>query len=162
MEYGQQRVPMPAMDRREEVAPITHVRVINRNEFPIEDRYDSELFTFEPNQRVTIPRPVASHIFGLDIVNPQERVWYCAKRFGWNLPGMQKEALERFNNISIVPVFLKLVEITPEPAEAEPKRGPGRPPGSRTKYRPPSEREGQPEEDDEAAAETGDGDKTAS
>lgn len=135
-----QRTPMPLEDRIDEQQPITHVRVVNRNPFTIEDRYNSEIFTFEPNKRVTVPRFVAQHIFGLGM-QPQEQLFYCMRRFGWNIPSMAENQFSQakmyFNNISITPVMMRLVEIEPD-TDPRPTRAPG-PPASRSRYKPPTD-----------------------
>lgn len=135
--------PMELNDRLEEPQPITHVRVINRNTFPIEDKFNSEEFVFEPGKRLVIPYVVAQHIFGLGLP-PKEQLQHCQKRFGWNTPATMDAARMHFDNISIAPVYMRLVEVTPPPDFVdEPPRRPGRPPG-RSRYKAPGETDGEP------------------
>jgi hypothetical protein len=65
--------------------PEAHIRirVINRNNRIIKDRYDGVPFTFKPNDPVAVTQAQAHHFFGwpgdLDY-----RTIHMAKRFGWN------------------------------------------------------------------------------
>lgn len=139
------RSAMPLYDRVEEPPQVTHVRVINRNTFEIEDRYDGEVFLFKPSVRVTVPYVVAQHIFGLDM-NPKEQLYHCMRRFGWNTPNTMENAQMYFNNISIAPVFMKLVEATPDPDFPEPQRRQVAKPPGRSRYKPPGEDDDDPED----------------
>ena len=64
---------------------IHRLRVINRNDFVITDRYDGVPFTFPPNEPVDLSLEAAGHILGYpaerDLMN-----MHMAKRWGWNRP----------------------------------------------------------------------------
>lgn len=70
--------PLPA------AAPV-FVKVTNRNNRFIKDRFDGVPFTFKPNEPVSITQAQAQHFFGY----PQDiegRALHMAKRYGWNTP----------------------------------------------------------------------------
>jgi hypothetical protein len=64
---------------------IHRLRVINRNEFIIRDRYDGVPYNFVPDEYVDLPLDAAQHILGYpaerDVMN-----LHMAKRWGWNRP----------------------------------------------------------------------------
>lgn len=64
---------------------IHRLRVTNRNDFPIRDRYDGVPYVFAPNESVDLPLDAAGHILGYpaerDVMN-----LHMAKRWGWNRP----------------------------------------------------------------------------
>lgn len=66
-------------------SPIHKLRVINRNDFTIRDRYDGVPYVFEPNVSVDLSLEAARHIIGYpaerDVMN-----LHMAKRWGWNRP----------------------------------------------------------------------------
>jgi len=112
------RMPMPMYNPQPalpEGSP-SHVRIVNNNDFLIEDRYDGELFSFPHGEKITVPYIVAMHIFGLGQA-AQEQLMYCVRRFGWHtgtVDGMDT-AKKKFAKVSISPVFMRLVEVPPEP-----------------------------------------------
>lgn len=64
---------------------IHMVRVVNRNPFPIRDRYDGVPFEFLTNVPMSLPPDVAQHILGYP-GDPEDMQRHMAKRWGWNLP----------------------------------------------------------------------------
>lgn len=91
---------------------ILHVRVMNRNDFPINDMYDSVPYVFEPNLPISIPVDAAAHIFGwYEGVDPQQMRRYCQRRFGWNTPAMQasNQNNDWFDKLDIKPMLYRLV-----------------------------------------------------
>ncbi len=64
---------------------IQKIRVVNRNDFTIRDRYDGVPYVFEPGKAVDLPPEVAEHILGYP--GEAEDMWrHMSKRWGWNLP----------------------------------------------------------------------------
>ena len=64
---------------------IHRLRVINRNDFAIRDRYDGVPYIFTPDEYVDLPLDAAQHILGY----PADRdvmELHMAKRWGWNRP----------------------------------------------------------------------------
>lgn len=75
----------------------THVRVLNRNDFVITDRYDGVPYSFAPGKETKLAMDAAAHIFGWP-VNPDESVRlvvgdggavqpdlaHVCRRWGWN------------------------------------------------------------------------------
>ena len=64
---------------------IHRLRVVNHNDFPIQDRYDGVPLVFPPNESIDISLEAARHILGY----PAERDLmnlHMAKRWGWNRP----------------------------------------------------------------------------
>jgi hypothetical protein len=91
---------------------ILHVRVINKNDFPITDMYDSVPYTFVPNMPVTIPVDAAAHIFGWwEGCDPAVMKRHCQKRFGWNTPEMQSanQHEEFYKRLELKPMLYRLV-----------------------------------------------------
>jgi hypothetical protein len=69
---------------------VTHARVTNHNEFPIDDRYDGIPYVFKPGIALTIPLDAAAAIFGMPvdddgIVTFAPDTAYMARRWGWNV-----------------------------------------------------------------------------
>lgn len=91
-----------------------NVKVINRNDFPITDRFDGVPYVFPPNTPVSIPIDAAHHIFGwhqgVDMMLVQRHV---QKRLGWNTPDMEKDgrASRFFENLEIAPILYRMVEV---------------------------------------------------
>lgn len=106
-----------------EVSTTVHLKVTNRNKFPIKDMYDGVPFVFEPSKALKIPLDAAMHIFGWhpDATNEDVRKYTC-RRMGWNTAEMMKEGLDRqyFDKIKFQPITYKLVELSDEddPAQA--------------------------------------------
>lgn len=64
---------------------IQRVRVVNRNDFTINDRFDGVPVVFEPNKTVDLPLEVAEHIFHYP-GDTEDMYRHMARRWGWNLP----------------------------------------------------------------------------
>jgi hypothetical protein len=98
------------------------VRVINRNEFVIEDMFDGVPYTFPPGTTVTVDPPTAQHIFGYP-GDPDYMHLYMSKRWGWNDPKIHHER-DRSNlplwkrwcqKVEIKPITFDLVERDADP-----------------------------------------------
>jgi len=64
---------------------IRRLRVINRNDFTIRDRYDGVPYEFRPDEYVDMPLDAAAHILGYP-GEAEHRALHMAKRWGWNRP----------------------------------------------------------------------------
>ena len=102
---------------------VMNVKIVNRNDFPISDRFDGVPYVFEQNRAVAIPIDAANHIFGwypeVDMAIVKRHV---QKRMGWNTPDMDKDGrAERFwQNLDITPILYRMVPVEAEPANAKP------------------------------------------
>lgn len=106
--------------------PLLQVRIINRNDFRIVDRFNGVRYVFEPGKPLQVSPAVAGHVFGFkpwDGCDTDEKVEeamirYAAKRHGWNRVALDNDpdgielklARERFAKIDIEPVRFKIVE----------------------------------------------------
>lgn len=122
------------------------VRVTNKNDFDLEDTFDSVPYTFPGAvyekadiekkspiyKAVTVPPDVAAHIFAYGIYGelaPKQQLdamfKHMAKRFGWNTAEREKEGRSRewFRKIDIRSVTFRLVEDQPEDEGARGVRG---------------------------------------
>ena len=121
---------------------ITNARVTNRNEFPIDDRYDGIPYLFAPNKPVVIPLDAAAAIFGMPVdsdgvVDFAPDPAYMARRWGWNVLEKREEkeltsvAMERLTretaakiaNISVEAVSHALREVRVEEGLPPPRTG---------------------------------------
>lgn len=118
---------------------IVQVKITNKNDFPIKDRFDNVEYVFLPDKPVRVPLPVAAHCFGYRLwfkddgeaaekghENAADGNWkamlkYCSVRHGWNDVKKQSEGLDEkyFEKIEIVNVTLHLVEDVEEPARGK-------------------------------------------
>lgn len=64
---------------------IQRIRVVNRNDFAIHDRFDGVPVVFEPNKQVDLSPEVAEHIFRYP-GDTEDMYRHMARRWGWNLP----------------------------------------------------------------------------
>jgi hypothetical protein len=114
---------------------VMHVKVINRNDFVITDRFDGVPYTFHKDSHLAIPADAAHHIFGWHPeVDPAEMKRHTQKRFGWNTPAMDADGrADRFYSLlEIKPILYRMVPVEVDtegmPASAadpfEPKRAP--------------------------------------
>lgn len=130
---------------------FTQIRVINRNTFPLVDRYDGVQYVFPPDVAVTVPADVATHIFGYGPEATEEALFrHITRRFGWNTPQMVADEAARlyFDNLDIKPVQFRMVPVEQkedEPADPYPGEDGTEPLGStvrttRGRGRPPKRR----------------------
>ncbi len=108
---------------------IMNVKVVNRNDFVIADRFDGVPYVFHTNQPLSVPIDAANHIFGwYPGVDPAIVRRHVQKRMGWNTPDMEKSGQNNrfFDAIEIVPIMYRMVPIEVD-EEGEPidvKRAP--------------------------------------
>jgi len=118
---------------------ITHVRVVNHNDFVIEERFDGVLYAFEPEKSRLVPLEAASLIFGIPldedgnigpvVLNRQ----HVERRWGWNTVVAKKDedgpvafervkalADERISKIEIEAVSMALREVRQDEPEGLP------------------------------------------
>ena len=127
---------------------ITHARITNTNEFPIEDRYDGVPFVFEPGKAVRIPVAAAVVFFGMPVDVDGNVTWkvdaeamaHFSRRHGWTniepdmMPNGQREtpnaafqrvtrqAAEWCSKLKVEPVSMVLREVTEEEQPLPPPR----------------------------------------
>ena len=93
---------------------IMNVKVVNRNDFPISDRFDSVPYVFETNRPQSVPIDAANHIFGwFPGVDPAVVRKHVQKRFGWNTPSMEMDgrAARFYDNLEITPIVYRMVPV---------------------------------------------------
>lgn len=118
------QTPLGETDLNELEPQVMSVRVTNRNEFTIRDRFDGVLYTFEPHRPVSVPIDAANHIFAwhppwTDDKGERHEVerstmrTHVQKRFGWNTPEMQNADRSQrfFDNLEITPVIYRMVPV---------------------------------------------------
>jgi hypothetical protein len=66
-------------------AKLQMVKVTNKNDFVMRDRFDGSPYTFVPHRPESIPPQAAAHFFGWP-GDPEVMKAYTTKRFGWNRP----------------------------------------------------------------------------
>ncbi len=111
------------------------VKIINTNDFTIEDMFDGVPYKFEPNKPLSIPLEAAAHFFAWPSDDPTLVKMWIAKRLGWNTKddiARQPDARMRWEHwvekIMIVPVHFDLVQRDPDapiPAMADTGDGEG-------------------------------------
>ena len=92
-----------------------HLKLTNKNDFIIVDRYDGVPFTFEPKKPIIIPADAAAHIFGWSPEASMEDVErHTCRRLGWNTPDHMKNSTGRrfFKNLQFDKVAYRMVEVT--------------------------------------------------
>lgn len=107
-------------DTENEKITVSGVRITNRNDFNIVDRFDGVPFTFESNKAETVPPDAANHIFGWAFeATPDEMLLYCQKRHGWNTPEVIKSGnhLKWFKALEFKPVRFRMVEVVDDEDE---------------------------------------------
>jgi hypothetical protein len=93
---------------------IMNVKIVNRNDFNISDRFDGVPYVFESNRPISLPIDAANHIFGwFPGADPVAVRRHMQKRFGWNTPDMVREGQnERFvDAIEITPILYRMVPV---------------------------------------------------
>jgi hypothetical protein len=122
---------------------VHYIRVVNRNPFPIYDRYDGIQYAFPPLEKVTVPVDVATHIFGYKPDASEDDMFrHVQRRFGWNSLAMVQNEQDRmyFDNLDIKPIIYELVEVPldrdeePTPPQLDEEREERNP--KRRKYKP--------------------------
>lgn len=112
-----------------------NLKVTNKNEFTISDRFDGVPFEFEPNKPLVIPGDAALHMLGWQPDCDMRMVeLHVQRRWGWNTAEMVKDGTARkyFLNIELRPVTYRMVEVQEEgddindlPADAKNKGNKG-------------------------------------
>jgi hypothetical protein len=93
---------------------VMNVKIVNRNDFVITDRFDGVPYVFEPNRPVSVPIDAANHIFGwYPGADPALVKRHVQKRFGWNTPAMESSGQNNrfFGNIEITPILYRMVPV---------------------------------------------------
>lgn len=93
---------------------IMNVKVINRNDFTITDRFDGVPYVFEQNRPLSVPIDAANHIFGWHPgVDPAVVRRHVQKRMGWNTPAMETSGQHNrfFEALEITPIMYRMVPI---------------------------------------------------
>ena len=120
---------------------VTHCRVTNHNEFPIDDRYDGIPYVFKPGIALTIPLDAAAAIFGMPvdddgIVTFAADTAYMARRWGWNvlekrdekeltsvaMERLVRETAHKIANIKVEQVSYILREVSTEEGLPPPRQ----------------------------------------
>lgn len=114
-----------SQERELDQPQIMNVKIVNRNDFPISDRFDGVPYVFESNHPVSVPIDAANHIFGwFPGVDPEIVKRHVQKRFGWNTPAMVAEGQHNrfFGAIEITPILYRMVavELDDEGRELDP------------------------------------------
>lgn len=106
---------------------LISLKVVNHNDFAIEDRFDGVPYLFEPERSVSVPSDAALHMLGwypgVDMLIVKNHI---QKRWGWNTPDIIKEKLhdKYFNALSFRPVTYKIVEVPEEVTEIDEEPSP--------------------------------------
>lgn len=108
-----------------------HIKVTNKNEFPIEDRFDGIPYVIPAMGHCNIPYEAACHIFGVAFRAEQghnlpadfrERMFrYVQRRWGWNRKEVLEQSKEWFAKIETRLIALRLVEADDEEKQALPE-----------------------------------------
>jgi hypothetical protein len=91
-----------------------HLRIVNGNDFAIEDRYDGVPYVFEAGKALTVPPEAALHIFGWKPgLDPRAIETHITRRWGWNTPKFMEsgDAKKFFAKLEFKPVTFKTVEV---------------------------------------------------
>lgn len=94
--------------------PTISLRVTNRNDFILSDRYNGVPYVFEPKKPLKIPFEAAQHIFGWQPDAPPIEVEkHTCRRQGWNTPAHMTSGTGRryFKNLVFETVQHRLVEV---------------------------------------------------
>jgi hypothetical protein len=112
---------MPVVDRDLNERPYKTilVKVVNENDFPLEDMFDGVVYLFEANKEIRLPAEAAHHILGwTETASPRDMFLHVQKRWGWNTPQWADKAQRFFSKLKISTASFKLVEVsddTPTP-----------------------------------------------
>lgn len=122
----QKQLPIGVYQDPEDSTAVSHIKVTNHNTFDLEDRFDGRLYSFRPNEAVTVPIGVAQHIFGFGLEEAAQQA-YCMRRFGWNTieHAADRKNIMYYKNLDIRPVRFRMVEVIhdePEETAPRPKR----------------------------------------
>lgn len=112
-----------SQDQELDQPQIMNVKIVNRNDFEIADRFDGVPYVFAPNHPVSVPIDAANHIFGYFPGVEKEIVRrHCQKRFGWNTPSMVQEGQHNrfFDAIEITPIMYRMVAVEVDEDGEEP------------------------------------------
>lgn len=106
---------------------VYQVKVSNKNDFDLEDRYDGVPYVIPARGALSIPYDAACHIFGFDF-NPQggidrEAIFrHLSKRWGWNRSYLKdkttsahkirNQARDDFDKIGFEVISMTMVEKT--------------------------------------------------
>lgn len=95
-----------------------YVRIVNKNDFTLDDRIDGVEFAFPPKKAVTVPMSVARHFFRYG-ADPATQKRYILMRYGYNTPAHQTSgaAAKFLSNLEFKPVRYRMVEQALEEAE---------------------------------------------
>ena len=113
---------------------LYQVRVTNYNEFDIIDHYDNVPYAMISGQEISLTPEAAFHILGFvpncDLGFNGPVFKHVTKRWGWNTSEIVKNKTDkqRFENLKIHPVRMKMVEMYPEQTEPLKPRGRPQPP----------------------------------
>jgi hypothetical protein len=113
---------------------FTNLKVLNKNDFVISDRFDGVPYEFKPGEALTIPGDAAHHMLGwLPGIPPEAVFLHVQKRWGWNTPDLAPKSREFFANLDLKPVTFKMVEVQEtEEVFDEPDAAPQPPPPARS------------------------------
>ncbi len=107
---------MPAI-KPGETPTFQLVKIINTNNFVIEDMFDGVPYRFEPDTPLSIPPEAAAHFFAWPSDDPTLIKMWIAKRLGWNTKDdIERQADGRMRwehwveKIKIAPVHFDLVQ----------------------------------------------------
>jgi hypothetical protein len=112
-----------------------HIKVTNKNDFPIEDRFDGIPYLIPAMGDCKIPYEAACHIFGVRFkaepghnlpADFREQMFrHVQRRWGWNRKEVIEKSREWFGRIETKLITLRLVEADPAEKEAlpEPRSG---------------------------------------
>lgn len=96
------------------------VKVINHNDFDLEDRYDGVPYVVKANGKLNIPYEAACHIFGVDFApdeagqvdaNLRKNIFqHLERRWGWNRTSANGSSKAIFEKIEFNLIAMTLVE----------------------------------------------------
>lgn len=103
---------------------VMAVKVVNKNDFQIQDMFDGVPYRFLPHQPINVPVDAAYHIFGWHPsytdaeghrrnVDPEAMKRHVLKRFGWNTPDMMEHGRSDlfYSHLEICPIRYRMVPV---------------------------------------------------